>query len=514
MVTTFCVIGCGLGGLNAVIQTRRQFPNARIVLYEESDGAGGVWRWNRYPGCACDVPSHLYSLADEPNPEWDEHYADSPSIRAYLERVAEKHNVKDIARFNTRVTRLEWNDPTNQWKVTSTSKTTSETTEEWYDYVISANGPLHVPKYPSIHGLGDFTGPVVHTARWRDDVEFRGKRVAVIGTGASAVQAVPELTKVAKSMVVFQRHASWIMPKDEYKYSATVKWIFRNIPLAQRLWRIFIFLTMDFRYFVFVRKSWFSQRLEASVMKLVHTFIQENVQDLVKRKLATPNYPLGARRITPSNSYLKAIDDPKTTLISGDAISHIAPNNIIVTESGLKIPVDVIVLATGFELQDIFQNFKIVGRSSSSDTADNQVPLKKTPELAPELEHVFNMPHPRAYMSACVPQFPNLFLIMGPNSALGHSSVLIPMELQTKYILNLIHDSRNAGRTRVEATPAAMKRWNEFLKEGFVDTVWQADKSSWYFDGKGHNFTLWPFSLSYMMWVFKKRPDLRDFVQC
>ncbi|KAI8610813.1 hypothetical protein BC830DRAFT_1143974 [Chytriomyces sp. MP71] len=504
MLPSFAIIGGGFGGIDAAIKTRRGNPNARIVVFDEAPGFGGAWQWNRYPGVACDVPSHLYSLSHELNPDWPDHYSGASDIRAYLQSVAKKHGLDKIARLSTRVVHLEWLDEMNQWKLTAEEKLNgSRQTVDHFDYVISANGPLHVPKYPSIHGLESFEGEVVHTARWKPgfENEIHGKRVAVIGTGASAVQAVPEIEKVVETLVVFQRHAAWPVPKEEYKYSKVAKWIFRNIPFAMRLWRFIIFWLLELRYWIVIRRdSAFSKLQIPGIMKLVTQFIESQVRDPVKREQLTPDYPFGARRIPPSNSYLKALDSDKTTLVSGDPISHITDGNTIVTQSGRQIQVDAIILATGFELLPVNQPFTMVGRKEGG--------------VFPDLSQIRTRTRPRAYMFTTMPQFPNFFMILGPNAAFGHMSVLIPVELQTDYTLRLIRASRDAGRSRVEVTTRALEEWDLFVQKGFKGTVWEMDKSSWYYSGKAENFTLWPYSCVYMIWLLSKQPKLMDYVDC
>ncbi|KAJ3030075.1 UNVERIFIED_CONTAM: hypothetical protein HDU68_010207 [Siphonaria sp. JEL0065] len=212
-------------GINAAIQIKKMFPTAKLVLYEKGNKLGGAWHWNQYPGCACDVPSHLYSLSYELNPDWDQHYPSAESIQKYLERVAKKHGVYDVARLNTHVQHLEWQQDTNQWKLISKKQPSpQEPTTEYFDFVFTCIGPLHVPKTPQWNGMETFKGDIIHTARWSSEFNPSGKRIAVIGTGASGVQVIPELVKVADSVTVFQRTANWIGAKVEYKYSAFAKW--------------------------------------------------------------------------------------------------------------------------------------------------------------------------------------------------------------------------------------------------------------------------------------------------
>ncbi|KAI9326992.1 hypothetical protein BDR26DRAFT_876210 [Obelidium mucronatum] len=493
---SFAVIGGGFSGINAVVQIKKRYPHAKIVLFEQGSQLGGCWYWNKYPGCACDVPSHLYSLSYELNPckhsDWTDHYPSGESIQKYLDHVAAKHRIYEITTY---VQQLEWLDNSNQWKLVShavvnpqlSPKTESDsfkTNVDYFDY-----------------GMSLFKGDVIHTARWPVGFNPKGKRIAVIGTGASGVQVIPELQKVAKSLTVFQRHASWVDKKVEYKYSSMAKWIFKYIPGAMTLWRLFIFFGQEFGYLAFLRTNLLGRIIHSVVTNDMKRNIQKSVKDTLKQKLLTPKYLAGARRITPSNHYLKAMASTNTTLISGDPISHITETTIV-TEGGISATVDVIVLATGFELLDVFSNFQVTGRSSSRDAATET-----------SLRSAFS-PIPKAYMGTLVPGLPNFFLSLGPNLGFGHQSVLIPIELQMEYTMKLIQASRKAGLSRIEVRKEAGERWNLFLKAGFERTVWKTDTSSYYFSGKGENFTIWPYSSLYMLWIFGKQPLLSDFVAC
>ncbi|KAJ3015051.1 UNVERIFIED_CONTAM: hypothetical protein HDU68_012897 [Siphonaria sp. JEL0065] len=474
---SFAVIGGGFSGINAAIQIKKVYPHSKLVLFEQGSQLGGAWYWNQYPGCVCDVPSHLYSLSHELNPDWEDHYPSAKSIQKYLESVAMKHRLYETA-----------SEPED-----------SKLIIEFFDYVISATGPLHVPKIPKWKGMSLFKGEIIHTARWTHGFNPAGKRIAVVGTGASAVQVIPELHKVSKTLTVFQRHASWVDKKKEYKYSAIAKWIFKYIPFAMKLWRLYIYLGQEIGYLAFLTRNPIGRAINYLITKDMTLFLHTNVKDRLKQKLLLPTYPAGARRITPSNHYLKTIASPSTTLISGDPISYLTENSIV-TEGGVRISVDAIVLATGFELIDVFTHYKVLGRSTDG--------IKSPAELSQTLS-----PCPKAYMGTLVPDFPNFFTLLGPNLGFGHQTVLLPMELQMEYVMKLIQSARRDGRSRIEITRDAVERWNEFLKDGFERTVWKSDQSSYYFNQEGSNFTLWPYSSLYMQWIFGKVPQLSDFIE-
>ncbi|KAJ3199386.1 hypothetical protein HDU82_000460 [Entophlyctis luteolus] len=485
---TVAIVGGGFGGIDAAIQLRKRFPEASLALFEAADELGGVWQWNTYPGCACDIQSHLYSLSYELKPDWTDNFSKAAEIKQYLQGVARKYGVTEFSRLKTTVETLTWIESRNQWLLVSRTAGAGggTVTEEHFDYVVSAQGPLHIPKIPDYDGIEKFEGDVFHTARWKSDFNAQGKVVAVIGTGASAVQAIPELAKTSKELVVFQRHAAWITTKADYKYSAVAKWVFRNVPLAARIWRYMIFWSHEYQYLAFRTDSRISRALRGLVQMQTAALLRAQVPDAQKRAVLTPHYPFGARRVTPSNQYLRAMAG--ATVVDGDPVVRFEPR-AVVTASGRVVPVDAVVLATGFVLNGGNAGIMIRGRCGN--------------RLADGFE--------ASYRSTLFPKFPNIFFILGPNSGAGHTSVLIPLEMQNKYIANLISEARRLRMPFIEVTDEAAAKWDKYVQKGFEGTVWPLDNSSWYHQG-GKILTLWPYSWVRFMREMRALPKMSDFL--
>ncbi|KAJ3347811.1 hypothetical protein HDU83_001814 [Entophlyctis luteolus] len=504
---TVAIVGGGFGGIDAAIQLRKRFPEASLALFEAADELGGVWQWNTYPGCACDIQSHLYSLSYELKPglrsvpgealtplekRLDRQLLESRRNQAVSAgRSAEVRSDRIFAvseivgpQFET----LTWIESRNQWLLVSRTAGGGggTVTEEHFDYVVSAQGPLHIPKIPDYDGIEKFEGDVFHTARWKSDFNAQGKVVAVIGTGASAVQAIPELAKTSKELVVFQRHAAWITTKADYKYSAVAKWVFRNVPLAARIWRYMIFWSHEYQYLAFRTDSRISRALRGLVQMQTAALLRAQVPDAQKRAVLTPHYPFGARRVTPSNQYLRAMAG--ATVVDGDPVVRFEPR-AVVTASGRVVPVDAVVLATGFVLNGGNAGIMIRGRCGN--------------RLADGFE--------ASYRSTLFPKFPNIFFILGPNSGAGHTSVLIPLEMQNKYIANLISEARRLRMPFIEVTDEAAAKWDKYVQKGFEGTVWPLDNSSWYHQG-GKILTLWPYSWVRFMREMRALPKMSDFL--
>ncbi|KAJ3411185.1 hypothetical protein HDV05_002613 [Chytridiales sp. JEL 0842] len=495
---SFCIVGGGFGGINSAIQIKKKFPDAQVTLYEKGDSFGGTWYWNKYPGCQCDIPSHFYSLSYELNPDWPHHYSSREHIRNYLESVAKKHNLYDIAILNTKVESLTWDAPTSTWQVVSRHIPTDTLhPPRSYTYVFLSIGPLHVPKIPDFPGLKDFKGIVMHSAEWDESFKAKGLKVGVVGTGASAVQIVPQIQqeqarasaaldekKKEGSLVVFQRSAAWVPKKVQYSYSPLAKVLFKWVPFLMRLWRWWIMFGTEFQFFVaFFKKPILRNFVQNQIIKSM----QEHIKDPILQQKFIPDYPLGAHRVTPSNTWFRTFAQPNVTLET-DPISHLTSDSLV-TRSGTSHKLDALILATGFQVRDVLDTLKITGVNN----ADLSTTMGDCPQ---------------AYYSCMNPAFPNFFHVLGPNSGFGHYSVVHMIEQQTRWVLNLVALAREKGYKKLQVKKEAFERYNQFIQDGFKDKVWSLDRRSWYNNEKGVNFTLWPFSGSYVVWFFSRRPRL------
>lgn len=457
------VIGAGFGGLGAAIKLAEMGEDDFLVI-EKAGGVGGTWRANSYPGAACDVPSQLYSFSFAPNPDWSASFSPQPEIEAYLVRVAEESGTLDRFRFDTLVTDATWDEDAQHWvaRLSDGSTVTSGT-------LISASGGLSEPRLPDIEGIDSFTGEVFHSARWNHDVDLAGKRVAVIGTGASAIQIVPELQKVAGRLDVYQRTAPWVIPRNEHRYTALEKFVFRHLPLVQKVSRTAIYWGRE----TYVPAFTLMPKLAWPAKQLALLNIRRGIKDPELRAKVTPDYEIGCKRILISNTYYPALDSPNVDLVT-DRIAKVT-GNAIVTVDGTEREVDVLVVATGFHTTEQPIADHVRGRGG-----------RTLAEVWAETGQV-------AYKGTTIHGFPNLFQVVGPNTGLGHSSMVFIIESQLAYITSAIRTMRREGLANVEPRAEAQQAWNADLQRRMQRTVWNTGGcASWYLDSEGRNTTLWP----------------------
>jgi cation diffusion facilitator CzcD-associated flavoprotein CzcO len=465
------VVGAGFGGLCAAIKLDEDGEKDFVIL-ERGHDVGGTWRDNTYPGAACDVPSQLYSYSFAPNPDWSASFSPQPEIQAYIRTVATTYGVLDRARFNTTVTDATWDATTERWHVTATASDGTATTYESRTVIIGP-GPLSEPKLPAIDGLGDFQGEVFHSARWNHDLELSGKRVAVIGTGASAIQIVPEVSKIVAAtgghLDVYQRTAPWVIPRNEHRYSRIEKLAFRHVPGAQKLARLAVYWGRE----AYVPAFAWKPQLAAPAKKLALSNIAKGITDPALRDKVTPDYQIGCKRILISNRYYPALSAASTELVT-DPIASITSTGIR-TADGTEREIDVLIVATGFETTDVPIAHHVRGEGG---------------ELMSER---FARTGMAAYKGSTVPGFPNLFFIVGPNTGLGHSSMVFIIESQVQYLREALRTMRERGLSTIQPTEAAFTAWNATLQERMATTVWSTGGcASWYLDAEGRNTTLWP----------------------
>ncbi|HEX8796153.1 MAG TPA: NAD(P)/FAD-dependent oxidoreductase [Polyangiaceae bacterium] len=459
--TYVLIVGSGFAGLGMAIRLKQAGIDDFVVLEQASD-IGGTWRDNHYPGAACDVQSHLYSFSFEPWPEWSREFAPQKEILAYLEHCADKYGIRPRIRFGARVTRARWNEDESVWEVDTSDGGTIRAR-----VLVPGCGPLSRPVMPDIPGLASFQGKTFHSARWDHSFPLEGKTVAVVGTGASAIQIVPAIAPQVGKLFVYQRTPAWVMPKPDGEIAAWKRAAFRRLRVAQRLARHRIYWTRELMALGFV--------VEPRIMKLGERFgkryLQKKVADPVLRDRLTPRYTMGCKRVLPTNDYLPALQRPNVELVTSPIAEVRA--HAIATKDGIERPVDAIVLATGFEAAEQVAPFEIRGRAGH------------------ELNEVW-ADGAEAYLGTSVSGFPNLFMLIGPNTGLGHTSMIVMIEAQVAYVLDAVKRMRARGLASVEVRPDAQAVYNAEMQRRLANTVWASGCMSWYLTRTGKNTTLWP----------------------
>ncbi len=460
------VIGGGLAGLAAAIRFRERGWQDFLVL-ERGDRVGGTWRDNTYPGAACDVPSHLYSYSFALNPGWTRSFSRQPEIQRYIEDVADRYRVRDKHLFDCEVLGATWLADEARWELkTSKGLITS-------DVMVGAFGALCEPSLPDIKGINSFAGHICHSARWDHDVDLAGKRVAVIGTGASAVQIVPAIADIVGRLDVYQRTAPWILPRLDRRYTAPERFAFRHVPGYQRLARAVVYWAHEAQAVGLTRLPLLMKPMEL----LARAKLRREVPDPALRRRLRPDYTIGCKRILLSNDYLPTFSRSNVRLVT-DGIAEVRENAIVTSDNEVH-EVDVIVLATGFHVTDSPTYRKIVGENGRS------------------LGDVFDDVGRQCYRGTAIAGFPNMFLLVGPNTGLGHNSMIYMIEAQVNYLMDAIATFRRGGYRTVEVRREAQERYARTLRRRLSRSVWNTGGcTSWYVDKHGANTTIWP-GLSY-----------------
>ncbi|GIH16505.1 flavin-containing monooxygenase [Rugosimonospora africana] len=467
------IIGAGFGGLGAAIRLKHRGINDFVIL-ERAGDVGGTWRDNTYPGCACDVPSHLYSYSFEPNPYWPQSYSGQSDIWAYLRGCVDRYGIEPHLRRHHEVREAAWDEQHGRWVVDTTGGTLTA------DVLVSAAGPLADPSVPDLPGLDSFAGTTFHSARWRHDHDLTGRRVAVIGTGASAIQFVPQIASGVDRLELFQRTPPWILPRANRRISALEHRLFRAAPPVQRLFRTGVYLTLESTAVGF---------LHPSVMRIAQRMAERNLRrtiaDPALRARLTPTYRMGCKRILLSDTYLPTLNRDNVNVVT-DPITEIRTDGVVTRtgdDSTALHGVDTIIFATGFHTSDTPIAERIRGRDGTS------------------LAEVWQG-SPRAYLGTTVAGFPNLFLLLGPNTGLGHSSVVFMMEGQLDYLMSALDYLRANGITAVEPTARAQEEFVTAVDRKMAGTVWgRGGCHSWYQDATGRNAAIWPGST----WRYRQR---------
>ena len=455
------VIGAGFGGIGAGVKLLEAGIRDFAVL-ERGASVGGTWRDNTYPGCACDVQSHLYSFSFAPNPRWSRSFSGQPEIRAYLENVADRPGLRPRMHFDTAVTGAVWQDAEARWRV---STTRGELTA---DVLISAGGPLSEPSMPRIPGLDEFPGAVFHSARWDHETDLAGKRIAVIGTGASAIQLVPQLQKRAAKLVLFQRTPAWVMPRRDRKITSAEKWLYQHVPPTQRLARLGIYTARESTVGSFVKRPALLKAAQRVALRHLH----KAVKDPETRAKLTPNYVMGCKRVLLSNEYFPALARPNAEVVAS-GLARVEGGAAIAAD-GTRREVDAIVFATGFHTVDmpIARHVWGIGGRSLEEVWDGDM---------------------RALRGTTVAGFPNLCFVIGPNTGLGHNSMVHIIESQLSYIVDYIKTLDRTGASALDTDERSQKAWCDEIERRMGPTVWNTGGcKSWYLNAAGRNPTLWP----------------------
>ena len=455
------IIGSGFAGIGMAIALKKAGLGDFLILEKRND-VGGVWRDNTYPGAACDVPSHLYSFSFEPNPNWSRVFARQAEIHQYLQHCAKKYGLLPSIRFGCEVAQARFQEELALWTVTLS---TGETLQA--HHVVTATGQLSRPVFPKLEGMDQFKGHVCHSALWDHSHDLTGQRVAVIGTGASAIQFVPAIAGQVGKLTVFQRSAAYILPRPDGPYAGWRKALFNALPWTMKLHRARIYAQYESRAIGFTRVK--------AVMELAgglpfRALLRKQVRDPALRAQLTPDYPIGCKRILLSNDYLATMAKPNVSLVT-QGIRRITADGVE-TVDGQHHPADAIVYGTGFAATEFLAPMTITGR----DGQDLNEAWQKGAQ---------------AYLGMTVPGFPNFFMLYGPNTNLGHSSIIYMLESQIAHVMRCLKAADQAGASTVEVDAARHTRFNSTIQERLRSTVWQGCKS-WYVDANGHNSTNWP----------------------
>ena len=469
------IIGSGFAGLGMAIRLTESGREDFVVL-ERADEVGGTWRANTYPGAACDVPSRLYSFSFAPKHDWSRSFSPQNEILDYLRDCADDFGVRDRIHFGCKVESATWDEGARRWRLETTAG------EMTCDVLVSGAGALSEPKLPPIDGVETFAGKVFHSADWDHEHDLTGERVAVIGTGASSIQIVPEIQPKVASLEVYQRTPAWIIPRTDRPFTRAEKALYQRFPRLEKLARSLIYWGRE----TYVVGFAINQKLMALPDRIARAHLKRQVPDPELREKLTPDYTIGCKRILISNDFYPALAAENADVVTSPIAS--IREQCIVTEDGEEHPVDTIVFATGFQVTPPPIGECVRGRDGV------------------RLADVWAEHGMQAHRGTTVAGFPNLFLLVGPNTGLGHTSMVYVIEAQIHYVLEALEAMQREGFAAIAPTHEAQERFNARLQKKLEGTVWdQGGCASWYLDDTGRNTTLWPW------FTFRFRDELRTF---
>jgi cation diffusion facilitator CzcD-associated flavoprotein CzcO len=478
------VIGTGFSGLGMAIQLKKAGIHDFVVLEKAAD-VGGTWRDNSYPGCACDIQSHMYSFSFAQNAQWSRSFPTQPEIWDYLRKVADSYGVRRHVQFGVELTGADWDADEQRWHVHA--RQDGRPREFVTQFVVSGVGALHLPNVPKLPGLDRFEGDKFHSATWDHDVDLRGKRVAVVGTGASAIQFVPQIAPDVAELNLFQRTAPWVMPKPDYPMPAWSRRLFRLFPPAQWLYRSLIYWMLEVRAVGFNGHP----SLLRAAEKIAVRNINKHVADPELRRKLVPDYRMGCKRVLVSNDYYPALDRDNVEVVT-EGVTEVREHSVVAAD-GTEREVDAIIFGTGFHVTDAWDGLDIIGRDGRN--------------LAKE----WATAGMRTNLGITVSGFPNLFFLLGPNTGLGHNSVVFMIESQIRYVAEAIELAERNRAGAVEVRQDVQERFNEDVQRKLIRGVWtQGGCKSWYLDAKGVNRTIWP-GFTWRYWLDTRKIDPADY---
>lgn len=475
----YLIIGAGFGGLGMGIRLK-QTQELDFEIWEKASDLGGCWRDNTYPGAACDVPSHLYSYSFAPKADWLYKFAQQAEIHQYQRDCANKFELTPYIRFNKTVESARFNEECHTWEITDH---TGECIQA--QFLITATGQLNRPAFPNINGIDIFEGPIFHSAQWNHDTDFSNKKVAVIGTGASAIQFIPEIAKQAKEITLFQRSAPYVIPKPDRKYSEWETSLYKNIPLLLKLSRLKTYLLFESRFVAFASMRWLMPLMQWQWQR----FMKKEINDPKKRNQLTPDYTMGCKRILISNNYYATLNQDNIEIVNS-GIGCINENAII-DKIGNEYSADIIILGTGFTATEFLSPMTITGI--------NHVNLNNVWSKGAE-----------AYLGITVNQFPNMFMLYGPNTNLGHNSILYMLESQIHYTIKATQSVLKEKHKTINLKQDTQNQFNQRIQHQLSGSVWSDGCTSWYKTKDGKNTVNWP-SFTFRYRKLCKQFSLNDY---
>ncbi len=454
------ILGTGFSGLGMAIRLKQQGEDDFVVL-ERANDVGGTWRDNTYPGCACDIPSVLYSFSFAPNPHWSHLYPQQREIWDYLRDCTKRFGILPHIRWNSELQEASWNELDQCWHITTAQGRLTA------DILVLGNGPLSEPSLPSIPGIECFKGTIFHSARWRHDYDLTGKRVAVIGSGASAIQFVPQIQPQVEHLALFLRTPPWIVPRLDHPFTPRQQKLFRMLPITQKLARARIYLRQELLLPGFISRP----KLMEQGMRIAREHLKRQIADPELRAKLTPHYAMGCKRILVSDDFYPSLTQSNVEVMT-ERIREIRANSVV-TEDGKEHEVDTIICGTGFHVTDapLPRHISGVGGRTLADRWYDGL---------------------TAYLGTTVSGFPNMFLLIGPHTGLGHNSMVYMIESQLNYILDCLRMMKRRKVRAVDVKAEAQEAFDAEMQRRMKNTVWMSGCSSWYLDARGHNTTLWP----------------------